>query len=100
MNNKKILYYYKKNLNYQIEVVDINPQMLEVGRLRAVNNNLFSHLNFVEGDGEKLNFADQTFDAFTIAFGIRNFTNIDKGLQEAFRVLKKGGKFINKNEVK
>jgi ubiquinone/menaquinone biosynthesis methyltransferase len=84
----------EKNLNYQIEVVDINPQMLEVGRSRAVDLNLFSHLNFIEGDGEKLNFADESFDVFTIAFGIRNFTNIEKGLQEAHRVLKKGGKFI------
>jgi ubiquinone/menaquinone biosynthesis methyltransferase len=84
----------EKNFNYQIEVVDINPQMLEVGRSRAVDMNLFSHLNFAEGDGEKLNFADNSFDIFTIAFGIRNFTNIDKGLSEAYRVLKKGGKFI------
>ncbi len=84
----------EKNLNYQIEVVDINPQMLEVGRSRAVDLNLFSRLNFVENDGEKLNFPDESFDVFTIAFGIRNFTNIDKGLQEAHRVLKKGGKFI------
>ena len=84
----------EKNLNYQIEVVDINPQMLEVGRSRAVDMNLFSHLNFVENDGENLKFADESFDVFTIAFGIRNFTNIDKGLREAHRVLKKGGKFI------
>ena len=84
----------EKNFNYQIEVVDINPQMLEVGRSRAVDMNLFSHLNFAEGDGEKLNFADNSFDIFTIAFGIRNFTNIDNGLSEAYRVLKKGGKFI------
>lgn len=84
----------EKNLNYQIEVVDVNPQMLEVGRSRAVDMNLFSHLNFVENDGENLKFADESFDVFTIAFGIRNFTNIDKGLREAHRVLKKGGKFI------
>jgi SAM-dependent methyltransferase len=84
----------EKNLNYQIEVVDINTQMLEVGRSRAIDMNLFSHLNFVENDGENLKFADESFDVFTIAFGIRNFTNIDKGLQEAHRVLKKGGKFI------
>ena len=84
----------EKNLNYQIEVVDINPQMLEVGRSRAVDLNLFSNLNFIEGDGEKLDFPDESFDIFTIAFGIRNFTNIDKGLHEAYRVLKKGGKFI------
>jgi len=83
-----------KSINYNIQVVDINPQMLEVGRQRAVDNNIFSKLNFVEGDGESLPFADESFDLYTIAFGIRNFTNIDKGLQEAYRVLKKGGKFI------
>jgi ubiquinone/menaquinone biosynthesis methyltransferase len=83
-----------KGLNCQIEIVDINPQMLEVGRSRAVDNNLFKSLNFVESDGENLPYPDETFDLFTIAFGIRNFTNIDKGLKEANRVLKKGGKFL------
>ena len=81
-------------LNCQIEIVDINPQMLEVGRSRAVDNNLFKSLNFVESDGENLPYPDESFDLFTIAFGIRNFTNIDKGLKEANRVLKKGGKFL------
>lgn len=83
-----------KGLKYNIEVVDVNPQMLEVGRSRAVDNNLFKTLNFIEGDGETLPYPDETFDLFTIAFGIRNFTNIDKGLKEANRVLKKGGKFL------
>jgi len=83
-----------KGLNCQIEIVDINPQMLEVGRSRAIDNNLFKSLNFVESDGENLPYPDETFDLFTIAFGIRNFTNIDKGLKEANRVLKKGGKFL------
>jgi len=84
----------EKHLNYHIEVADINPQMLEVGRNRAVDNNLFSKLNFNECDGEKLPFDNESFDVYTIAFGIRNFTNIDKGLSEANRVLKKGGMFL------
>jgi len=84
----------EKSLKCHIEVVDINPEMLAVGRSRAVDLNLFSSANFIECDGEKLNYPDESFDVFTIAFGIRNFTNIDKGLQEAYRVLKKGGKFI------
>ena len=84
----------EKHLNYHIEVADINPQMLEVGRNRAVDNNLFSKLNFNECDGEKLPFDNEFFDVYTIAFGIRNFTNIDKGLSEANRVLKKGGMFL------
>ncbi len=77
-----------------IDVVDINQEMLEVGKKRAVDLNLFSDLQFTCCDGEKLCFADETFDFFTIAFGIRNFTNIDLALSEAYRVLKKGGKFI------
>ncbi len=84
----------EKNLKYQIDVVDINQEMLDVGKARAVDLNLFSDLKFTCCDGEKLCFEDETFDFFTIAFGIRNFTNIDLALSEAFRVLKPNGKFI------
>lgn len=79
---------------FLIDVVDINQEMLDVGKARAVDLNLFSDLKFTCCDGEKLSFADETFDFFTIAFGIRNFTNIDKALLEAYRVLKPNGKFI------
>ena len=68
--------------------------MLDVGRQRAVDLNLFSNLTFTCCDGEKLCFEDESFDFFTIAFGIRNFTNIDKALSQAYRILKPGGKFI------
>ena len=84
----------KERHDFDIKVVDINQEMLDVGASRSVDNNLFAHLNFINCDGEKLSFADESFDFFTIAFGIRNFTNIDQGLREAHRVLKKGGKFI------
>ncbi|MSP33309.1 MAG: bifunctional demethylmenaquinone methyltransferase/2-methoxy-6-polyprenyl-1,4-benzoquinol methylase UbiE [Rickettsiales bacterium] len=84
----------EKNLPHKIEVVDINQEMLNCGKDRAIDLNLFSHLNFTCADGEKLPFSDNSFDFFTIAFGIRNFTNIDKGLAEAYRVLKPNGKFI------
>ena len=84
----------EKSLNCQIKLVDINREMLEIGKSKAIDQNLFNHLEFIEGNGEKLEFADESFDLYTIAFGIRNFTNIDLGLKEAFRVLKKGGKFI------
>jgi demethylmenaquinone methyltransferase/2-methoxy-6-polyprenyl-1,4-benzoquinol methylase len=81
-------------VNCKIDLVDINQDMLEIGKQRAIDHNLFSDLNFTTADGENLPFKDQQFDFYTIAFGIRNFTNIDKGLSEAYRVLKTGGKFI------
>lgn len=84
----------KKFPQTKIDVVDINQEMLDVGRQRAVDLNLFSNLTFTCCDGEKLCFEDESFDFFTIAFGIRNFTNIDKALAEAYRILKPGGKFI------
>ncbi len=83
-----------KNVKCEIDVVDINQEMLDVGKERAVDLNLFSDLKFTCCDGEKLCFEDELFDFFTIAFGIRNFTNIEAGLSEAYRVLKPGGKFI------
>ncbi len=84
----------EKNVNCKIDVVDINQEMLDVGKERAVNLNLFSNLEFICCDGEKLCFENETFDFFTIAFGIRNFTDINAALAEAYRVLKPGGKFI------
>ncbi|NBV06726.1 MAG: bifunctional demethylmenaquinone methyltransferase/2-methoxy-6-polyprenyl-1,4-benzoquinol methylase UbiE [Proteobacteria bacterium] len=84
----------EKNIKCAIDVVDINQEMLDVGKDRAVDLNLFSDLKFTCCDGEKLSFADESFDFFTIAFGIRNFTNIDQALLEAYRVLKLNGKFI------
>ncbi len=84
----------ERNINHDVKVVDINQEMLDCGKERAVDKNLFKNLEFICANGEKLPFADETFDYFTIAFGIRNFTHIDQGLSEAHRVLKKGGKFI------
>lgn len=83
-----------ENAKCEIDVVDINQEMLDVGKARAIDLNLFSDLKFTCCDGEKLCFEDNSFDFFTIAFGIRNFTNINAGLSEAYRVLKPGGKFI------
>lgn len=84
----------EKNIKCEIDVVDINQEMLDVGKARAIDLNLFSELKFTCADGEKLPFADESFDIFTISFGIRNFTNINAGLAEAYRVLKPNGKFI------
>jgi demethylmenaquinone methyltransferase / 2-methoxy-6-polyprenyl-1,4-benzoquinol methylase len=75
-------------------VCDINPEMLAVGRERAEARGLAGALSFAEANAEALPFADRSFDAATIAFGIRNVPRIDKALAEAFRVLKIGGRFV------
>ncbi|ENN95386.1 ubiquinone/menaquinone biosynthesis methyltransferase [Bartonella vinsonii subsp. berkhoffii str. Tweed] len=75
-------------------VLDINGSMLSVGKKRAQKNGLAPLINFVEANAEHLPFEDQSFDAYTIAFGIRNVPHIDKALREAFRVLKPGGRFL------
>ena len=75
-------------------VCDINPDMLAVGRARAAAHHLGEAITFTEGNAEALPFADRSFDAVTIAFGIRNVPRIDVALAEAFRVLRIGGKFL------
>lgn len=80
--------------NTHATVLDINASMLEVGRDRAVRRGLDANCDFVEANAEDLPFADETFDAYTIAFGIRNVPNINRALEEAFRVLKPGGRFL------
>lgn len=75
-------------------ILDINGSMLEVGKERAAKKKLLPYLGFVEANAEKLPFDDNMFDAYTIAFGIRNVPHIDKALKEAFRVLKPGGRFM------
>src|SRR6185436_15857007 len=73
---------------------DINADMLDVGRNRAVARHLDQQVSFVEGNAEALAFGDRSFDAYTIAFGIRNVPRIDAALREAYRVLKPGGRFL------
>ncbi len=75
-----------------ITVADINPQMLEVGMERAAKRGL-DGMVWTEANAEELQFPDRFFDAYTIAFGIRNVTDIPKALREAHRVLKRGGRF-------
>ncbi len=76
-----------------VTICDINPAMLEVGRDRAVDRGLVQGLTWTTGDAEDLPFPDRSFDGYTIAFGLRNVTDIDKALSEAWRVLKPGGRF-------
>lgn len=75
-------------------VFDINSSMLEVGEQRAQKNGLADKLTFVEGNAEELPFEDNSFDAYTIAFGIRNVPKFEQAVGEALRVLKPGGKFL------
>ena len=76
-----------------ITVADINPAMLEVGMDRAQKREL-DGLVWSEANAESLTFPDRFFDAYTIAFGIRNVTDISKALREAHRVLRRGGRFF------
>ncbi len=75
-------------------ICDISPEMLSVGRKRVEKAGLSNRIDLVEGNAEVLPFEDRSFDAYTIAFGIRNVTHIDKALEEAYRVLKVGGRFM------
>ncbi|MBO9518382.1 MAG: class I SAM-dependent methyltransferase [Porphyrobacter sp.] len=75
-----------------VTVADINQEMLDVGLERAVERGIDT-LVWSRQNAEQLAYSDRCFDAYTIAFGIRNVTHIDKALEEAFRVLKFGGRF-------
>lgn len=77
----------------KVTVADINPEMLAVGRERAARRKL-DGLLWSEQNAEALTLPDREYDAYTIAFGIRNVTHIDKALSEAHRVLKFGGRFF------
>jgi demethylmenaquinone methyltransferase / 2-methoxy-6-polyprenyl-1,4-benzoquinol methylase len=72
-------------------ICDISAEMLKAGRERAGEG---ERLVFVQGNAEALPFPDKSFDAYTIAFGMRNLTHIDAALAEAYRVLKPGGRFL------
>jgi demethylmenaquinone methyltransferase/2-methoxy-6-polyprenyl-1,4-benzoquinol methylase len=77
----------------QITVADINAEMLEVGIARAAERGI-DGLVWTQANAESLTFPDKSFDAYTIAFGIRNVTDIPAALSEAHRVLKRGGRFF------
>ncbi|MEO1749358.1 MAG: bifunctional demethylmenaquinone methyltransferase/2-methoxy-6-polyprenyl-1,4-benzoquinol methylase UbiE [Pseudomonadota bacterium] len=80
--------------NAHVTVLDINGSMLEVGRERALKQGLDANTDFVEANAEKLPHENGSFDAYTIAFGIRNVPDINAALSEAYRVLKRGGRFL------
>lgn len=74
--------------------VDISKGMLELGRKKVKKAGLAHQVTLQEADSEDLPFADNAFDAVTVAFGVRNFEHLEKGLQEMLRVLKPGGKLV------
>ncbi len=78
----------------KITGIDISEGMLEVGRKKIAKYGLRDRIELLNGDSEAIFFNDNSFDAVTVAFGVRNFENLEKGLAEIFRVLKPGGKLV------
>lgn len=86
--------YYLKSTQANITLADINFDMLNVGKDKLFDQNIFRGLKFSCCNAESLPFEDYSFDYYTIAFGIRNVTDVKEALKEAFRVLNPGGKFV------
>ena len=78
----------------KITGVDISVGMLELGKQKIARKNLSGKIEMVVGDSENLPFKDNTYDAATVAFGVRNFENLQKGLTDINRVLRPGGKLV------
>jgi demethylmenaquinone methyltransferase/2-methoxy-6-polyprenyl-1,4-benzoquinol methylase len=74
--------------------LDLSAEMLELGRKKVEKEGLVSKIELVKGDGEAISFPDNSFDAVMVAFGVRNFENLENGLSEMLRVLKPGGKLV------
>lgn len=74
--------------------LDLSEGMLSVGRKKIKERGLSERIEMIQGDSEALPFGDNSFDAITVAFGVRNFEHLKKGLSEIFRVLKPGGTFV------
>jgi demethylmenaquinone methyltransferase / 2-methoxy-6-polyprenyl-1,4-benzoquinol methylase len=89
-----IAFKYLKSGGGEVCVCDINDEMLDVGRDRAIDQGLLTGIEWMNGDAENLPVPDNSFDAYTTAFCIRNVTHIETALKEARRVLKPGGHFL------
>ena len=81
----------KKFKSVSMHVTDINASMLALGKDRAINENFFHNCSFALASGESLPYQNQTFDLVTVGFGLRNFTDKERGLKEMRRVLKHNG---------
>jgi len=77
-----------------VTVCDLTPAMLEVGRDRAIDKGILSGLDWVSGNAEDLPFEEMRFDSYTIAFGLRNVGRQQRALEEAYRTLRPGGRFL------
>jgi demethylmenaquinone methyltransferase/2-methoxy-6-polyprenyl-1,4-benzoquinol methylase len=87
--------YKKSKGKASITVCDLNPAMLEQGRAKALDNGILGNtINWITGNAEELPLPSHSIDIYSIAFGLRNVTRIDKALAEAARVLKPGGRFF------
>lgn len=78
----------------KITGLDISAGMLEIGKEKIAKAKLTDKIEMIVGDSENMPFPDNTFDAITVSFGVRNFANLDKGLTEIRRVLKPNGTFV------
>jgi len=78
----------------QIVIVDINNNMLAIGRDRLTDQGYVSNIDYVQGDAQRLPFPDNYFNCVTIAFGLRNVTHLDQALSSMFRVLRPGGRLL------
>ena len=85
------LFLKRLNKNGVVTCVEPNSEMLEQGRIKLKK---FKSIKWINSQAEKLPFSEDTFDYYTISYGIRNVTNINVALKEAFRVLKPGGRFM------
>ena len=89
-----IAFKFLENGGGDVCVCDINDEMLDVGRDRAIDRGILKGVEWINGDAENLPVPDNSFDAYTTAFCIRNVTHVESALKEARRVLKPGGRFM------
>ena len=85
---------YKRLNPAKIVGIDISHEMLEIGRKKIAKRSLTDQIELIKADSEALPFDDDSFDAVTASFGVRNFENLEKGIQENYRVLKPGGRIV------
>lgn len=85
---------YKTLRPQKITGLDLSNKMLDIGRQKVAKLHLNNAIELLQGDSEHLPFADASFDAVTVAFGVRNFENLQNGLTEMYRVLRKGGQLV------